>query len=186
MADAVARDLARGLAKGDMLALQSLYDAYAPGVFALAMRRLSDAGAAEEIVQDVFFKIWQARALFDASKSDLSTWLFAIARNAVYDRLRNEARRARSAQVTQSAMLEQFAAVEGSSLELIISEERVREILGRLPPEQREIVRLVCVDGRTVADAARVLATPLGTAKSRLRAAMRNLRQQLSVGGMEE
>ena len=173
-------DLPRRLARGDPKALAELYDRYAPGVFSLALRRLEDAGAAEEVVQDVFFKIWYSRAVFDATRGDLAAWIFAIARNTVYDRLRRRLRQRRLSEA-QAAMLDLFATTGFEALEQLMAQEHIAELLASLTPEQRDLVRLVCVDGRTVAEAASLLSTPLGTAKSRLRAALGRLRQTLAT-----
>ena len=173
------RDLARALAEGDLRALAALYDSYAARVFSLALRHLHDAGAAEEAVQDVFLKICRARGVFDATRGDLSAWIFAIARNAVYDRLRREARRQRE-QAVDTASLDALAETPFEALERLLARERLAGLLADLPPEQSDMVRLVYVEGRTVAEAARALGTPLGTAKSRLRAALRGMRRSLA------
>src|SRR5262245_31600102 len=73
---------------GDRSALEVLYERYARTVYGLALRRLGDRGRAEDAVQETFVSIWRAARTFDPGRGPGAPWLFAVARNAIVDRLR--------------------------------------------------------------------------------------------------
>src|SRR5215467_11725850 len=75
---------------GDEGAMALLYDRYSPVVYAVALRVLSDNSAAEDILQDVFMRLWRNPRAFNASRGSLATWLAVIARNRAIDHLRKK------------------------------------------------------------------------------------------------
>ena len=163
-------------ASRDALPTAALYARYAPLVYALALGGLRDRLDAEDVVQDVFLKVWRHGGL-DPARGDPAPWLAAIARNAVRDRLRRKAAWSRGV----CALALALAATVPPGTEDPLAEAMALEMLDRLPPPQLAVVRLVCLEGLTVAEAARLLRTPLGTAKSRLRAGLRRLRREFGL-----
>ncbi|MGH9439778.1 MAG: sigma-70 family RNA polymerase sigma factor, partial [Terriglobia bacterium] len=81
-------ELIRRITAGDESALASLYDRYSGIVYSVALRVLQDSGAAEEVLQDIFYQLWCNAANFDASRGTLGAWLLVSARNRSIDRLR--------------------------------------------------------------------------------------------------
>src|SRR5215469_18462613 len=73
---------------GDSQALAELYDRYSSVVYAVGLRILQDAGAAEDILQDIFLQLWRKPEAFDSSRGSLGAWLAVIARHRSIDRLR--------------------------------------------------------------------------------------------------
>jgi RNA polymerase sigma-70 factor (ECF subfamily) len=164
---------------GDEGALSALYDRYSGMLYAMLLRILKDTGAAEEVLQDLFLQLWRGAARFDASRGSLGGWLLVIGRNRALSRLRGKQRR-------------EFVPddIEGFSLEAVPSTEdleneaarmqlmnRLREALSALPAEQREAVELAYFEGMTQTEIAARTGSPLGTVKSRVRAAMQSLKQ---------
>jgi RNA polymerase sigma-70 factor, ECF subfamily len=163
---------------GDEGALTALYDRYAGMLFAMLMRILKDAGAAEEVLQDLFLQLWRGASRFDASRGSLPGWLLVIGRNRALSRLRGKERREiledpeqfSIEAVPSSGNLED----EASRAQLI---GRLRSAMATLPPEQREAVELAYFEGMTQTEIAARTGSPLGTVKSRVRTAMQVLKQ---------
>jgi RNA polymerase sigma-70 factor, ECF subfamily len=159
-------------------ALAALYDRYAGMLYAMLVRILRDTGAAEEVLQDLFLQLWRGAARFDASRGSLAGWLLVIGRNRALSRLRGKERREILADseefsieaVPSSGNLED----EAARRQLM---ERLRGAMAALPPEQREAVELAYFEGMTQTEIATRTGCPLGTVKSRVRAAMQTLKQ---------
>jgi RNA polymerase sigma-70 factor (ECF subfamily) len=164
---------------GDEGALSALYDRYSGLLYAMLLRILRDTGAAEEVLQDLFLQLWRGAARFDPSRGSLCGWLLVIGRNRALSRLRGKQRR-------------EFVPddIEGFSLEAVPSSEdlenaaarmqlmnRLRGAMAALPAEQREAVELAYFEGMTQTEIAARTGSPLGTVKSRVRAAMQSLKQ---------
>jgi RNA polymerase sigma-70 factor (ECF subfamily) len=159
-------------------ALAALYDRYAGMLYAMLVRILKDTSAAEEVLQDLFLQLWRGAARFDATRGSLAGWLLVIGRNRALSRLRGKDRR----EVQDDP--------EGFSIEAVPSPgnleneaaraqlmRRLRGALATLPPEQREAVELAYFEGMTQTEIAERTGSPLGTVKSRVRAAMQTLKQ---------
>jgi len=166
------------IVKGDEAALSALYGRYAGMLYAMLLRILNDTGAAEEVLQDLFLQVWRGAGRFDASRGTLAAWLLVMGRSRALSRLRTRNRR---------KMLEHrgdfcFEAVpssqdlEDEAMRMQLSE-RVREALANLPLKQREAVELAYFEGMTQAEIAARTGSPLGTVKSRVRVAIRTLRE---------
>lgn len=163
---------------GDEGALAALYDRYAGMLFAMLVRILRDTSAAEEVLQDLFLQLWRGASRFDASRGSLAAWLLVIGRNRALSRLRGKGRHETLADseefsieaVPSSGNLED----EVARMQLM---ERLRGAMAALPQEQREAVELAYFEGMTQTEIAARVGCPLGTVKSRVRAAMQTLKQ---------
>ena len=163
---------------GDEGALAAAYDRYAGMLYAMLLRILKDTGAAEEVLQDLFLQLWRGAARFDSSRGSLPGWLLVIGRNRALSRLRGKERR----EVLEDPEEFSFAAVpspedlenEAARRQLM---ERLRGAMASLPVEQREAVELAYFEGMTQTEIAARTGSPLGTVKSRVRAAMQSLKQ---------
>lgn len=162
---------------GDEAALGECYDQYASFVYGLVLRVVRDARAAEDITQDVFLGLWEKPACFDPDKGALRTWLGTLAHRRAVDHVRREEARRRRDQVVLTRVTS-TPDVEEMALALMTAE-RVREALDTLPPEQREAIQLAYFDGKTYREVAVVMGIPEGTAKSRLRLALRRVASTL-------
>jgi RNA polymerase sigma-70 factor (ECF subfamily) len=165
------------LIAGDDDALGDCYDQYASFVYGLVLRVVRDPKAAEDITQDVFLGLWENPACFDPGKGALRTWLGTIAHRRAVDYVRREEARRRRDHAVQSRVT-MTPDVEEMALALMTAE-RVREALESLPPEQREAIQLAYFDGKTYREVATVMGIPEGTAKSRLRLALRRVASTL-------
>jgi RNA polymerase sigma-70 factor (ECF subfamily) len=172
-ADAV---LVEKIIQRDESALAELYDRYAGMLSSVLNRILRDTQAAEEILQDIFYQLWQTAAQFDTSRGSLPGWLMVIARNRAISRLRRK-------NPSQGVELTENTVVLPYNIETVITRNqlatRVRSVLSELPKEQRDAVELAYFEGLTHSEIAQRTGDPLGTVKTRLRTAIETLKRTL-------
>jgi RNA polymerase sigma-70 factor (ECF subfamily) len=168
---------------GEEDALSALYDRYAGMLYAMLVRILKDTSAAEEVLQDLFLQLWRGASRFDVSRGSLPAWLLVIGRNRALSRLRRRDRR----EVLEDP--EEFSLDSVPSAGDLEDEawrrqlmERLRGAMATLPPEQKEALELAYFEGMTQTEIAARTGSPLGTVKSRVRAAMQSLKQFFDDG----
>ncbi len=177
--------LIRQIADQDAGALEQLYDLYERPVYALAYRLLNDAMAAEEAVQELFMRIWNNAARYDSSHGKLSSWMFALTRNISIDMIRRRSVRA-SAVPVEDEHLNAIADMESDTEKLVqqtLEGESVRAALSEIGIEQRQVIEWIYFKGLTQQEVSERYEIPLGTVKSRVRLALKQLHKRLS--GME-
>jgi RNA polymerase sigma-70 factor (ECF subfamily) len=161
-------------------ALGVLYSRYAPTLLALGKRILGSLADAEEILQEVFLHVWNQAGRYDAERSSVSTWLILIVRSRAIDRLRTRKVVERTHETTVQESPLEHASPEGAETVFIRERrERVRDELGKLPPEQREVLELAFYEGLSQSEIAAKAGLPLGTVKTRTLLAMKKLRGAL-------
>jgi RNA polymerase sigma-70 factor (ECF subfamily) len=164
-------------------ALAEVYRRHAGAVFGLARRLLSDRALAEEVVQEVFLRLWNDPERYDPSRGTLRSYLLAQAHGRAVDILRSEgARRAREEREAR-ATAEAGYDVEHEVWDLATADQ-VRQAIGRLPAAERRCIALAYFGGHTYREVAAKLAEPEGTVKSRIRAGLKRLRQELLAVGI--
>jgi RNA polymerase sigma-70 factor, ECF subfamily len=152
--------------------LRELYRRYAGELFGFACNALSDRELAEEVVQDVFARLWRHADDYDPDKASVRTWLYAIARNRVVDARRRAAVRPGLAPPESEQPTEEL----DRELEQAVLRWQVAAALSRLSPEHREVIRLSHWGGLSLREIAERKGIPLGTAKSRAYYALQSLR----------
>lgn len=167
------------LIAGEEGALNEIYDQFSSFVYALALRVIGDARAAEDVSQDVFVTVWKRPGAFDPDRGSLRTWLGTLAHRRAVDHVRREEARRRRA-VKDAARPVSTPDVEEMALALVTAE-RVRSALDTLPDEQRRAIQLAYFGGKTYRQVAEVLGIPEGTAKSRLRLGLRRIADVLDT-----
>jgi RNA polymerase sigma-70 factor (ECF subfamily) len=170
-------ELMAAVVQRDPRALEALYDRYGAVVYSLARRILGDAHRAEDVVQDIFLRLWDRPQLYVASRGQLLTWLLTLARNRAIDHLRAQGRQQRFLRSPAGAQLEAQDPAEQASWAL--ERQQVLAALANLPPEQREAIELAYFRGLTHREIAEATGLPLGTVKTRIRLAMQKLRSLL-------
>ena len=156
-------------------AARALYRTYSGELYGFAVNRLGDRGLAEEVVQDVFMRVWRHAAEYDASRGSVRTWLYGITRNAIVDLERHRSRRPPLA--TREPDGE--GVDKDEPIERALLRWQVQAALERLTPEHREVVRLAHLGGLSVREIADLTGMPEGTVKSRTYYALQNLRLAL-------
>lgn len=160
---------------GDREALRQLYDQYRLPLFSLAVRMVGDHGAAEELLQDCFVRIWRAADTYDPRKSQPFTWTVTILRRMCIDHLRR--RRLDIADV-DAAEAPSEDSVRAAAVRHEVTE-HVSSALGNLSAGPRAALELSLFGGLTHEEIARRLKLPLGTAKAWVRRGLVALRGEL-------
>lgn len=174
------------VATGDQSALATLYDTTNRLIYGLILRVLSEAGAAEEVLLDVYTQVWRQAASYDTQRGSPLAWLTTIARSRAIDRLRSgwqTQQRQESLDVISDRETNAASPEEAT----VMSERQrlVRQALAQLSPEQREVIELAYYSGLSHSEIAARLGQPLGTVKTRTRLGMMKLRDALAplLGG---
>jgi RNA polymerase sigma-70 factor (ECF subfamily) len=161
----------------DRAAFGALFDFFAPRVKGFLMRSGMPASIAEDMAQDTLLTVWRKADQFDRKRAAAPAWIFTIARNLRIDSLRRE-QRAALIGVDPSESPDEPERPDTATL-AAERDRRVREAMDELSDEQVRVVELSFFEGRPHGDIARALSLPLGTVKSRLRLAMKQLRERL-------
>jgi RNA polymerase sigma-70 factor (ECF subfamily) len=167
---------------GDQAALEALYDETSGLLYSVALRVLRDPSSASEVVVDVFARVAQRASTYDPRRGSPSAWLVMQARTHAIDRYRLDAR-ARRRQVALTSEME--AALPTSAESASEASARgelqrvIRAALARLTPAQRRVIDIAFYSGLSQSEIALLLGEPLGTVKTRIRTAMRRLRELL-------
>ncbi len=164
-------------------ALSDLYDRYSRLVYSIAYRIVGDPGVAEEIVQDVFTRVWEKASTYDARIARVSTWLINITRNRAIDEIRRSKGHSEKTDINwEDAPPSSIPSNPGpeAETELVWQKKLVIEALGTLSPQEREVISLAYYKGYSQSEISKTLGVPLGTIKSRARVAMNKLRLVLS------
>lgn len=179
------------VAEGDEEALGLLYDRFGQAVYSLCLRIVHDGGAAEELTQEVFVRLWRGAATFEPVRGKVSTWLLRIAHNLAL----NEVRRRQSRPVVapnvewevETAALADVSEEGDPARSAWLREraEAIRQALNQLPSPQRTAIELAFFGGLSQAEVAAALGDPLGTVKSRIRVGMQRLRELLVAAGVD-
>ena len=158
------------VAERDRAAFELLYQRYVRSVFGLALRRLRDRQRAEDAVQETFTAVWRSAGSYRPERGPAAPWLYAIARNAIVDRMR--ARHEPPAEVPDLASSEPGPNDQAESSFVAW---RVHRALEELPDKEREVVELAYWSGLSQSEVAEFLHIPLGTVKTRTRSALARL-----------
>ena len=161
-------------AAGDREAFEQLYLRYARAVLGLALRRLRDRGRAEDAVQETFASIWRSAGSYRPERGRGAPWLYAVARNAISDRGRARNEPPAEAPVEASPLPGPDERAEQAWLSF-----RVHSAVETLPGQERSLIELAYWGGLSQSEIAARLGIPLGTVKTRTRAALSRLADSL-------
>lgn len=162
------------VARRDRGAFEELYRRYARPVYGLALRRLGDRDRAEDAVQETFAAVWRSARSYRPERGAGGPWLFAVARNAIVDRLR-----ARTDPVTDPPDTASSEAGPDERVEAGWVAWRVHRALDELPEQERAVIELAYWSGLSQSEVATFLNVPLGTVKTRTRSGLSRLARLL-------
>ncbi len=175
-------DLLLKIDQADESALGALYDRYQRLVYSLAYQSTGEPGLAEEITQDVFLRVWEKAGSYRADQGKVLTWIVSITRNRTIDMYRRQRVRPENNSLDWEELHpgEQRDGINiEAEVENSLQRQRIQAALATLPSEQRVALSLAFFRGYTHSEIAASLQEPLGTIKTRIRAAMQKLHQQL-------
>lgn len=182
-------ELCSMVVSGDGPALEELYDRYSRVVMSFSMRMLAETAAAEELTQEVFFRVWRQAGSYQAGRGTFATWLLSITHNMAIDELRRRKRRPQRADMEDPvATISNFVSSDRSIDDhawISVLRDEMRLALAQLPDSQRHPIELAYFRGLTQREVAEVLNEPLGTIKTRMRLGMRKLREQMEKRKVE-
>ena len=165
-------------------ALAEAYRRHAGAVFGLAKRLLGQQAAAEEVVQEVFLRLWNHAERFDPDRGSLRSFLLAHTHGRAVDLLRSDVARRRREEKDHRQTATSGYDVDHEVWDLAVSEQ-VRHAVAQLPDGERRAIELAYFGGRTYREVAEDLGEPEGTIKGRIRAGLKRLRVELVSAGME-
>jgi RNA polymerase sigma factor (sigma-70 family) len=170
--------LLAGLGAGDPQAALAFVRRFQRTAFGVALAIVGDSVLAEDITQQAFERAWRHAGLYDSRRGSVRTWLTRIVHNLAVDAVRVR----RPAPVDPQDLLGLIAAITDTPEHRVLAGEtsaELRTALAGLPPEQARAVVMAAVHGMTACEIADVEHIPVGTAKSRIRAAMAKLHDAL-------
>lgn len=150
-----------------------IYNQYGPGLYGIVCKISKDEDKAHDIMQDAFIKIWQNIQYYDSQKGTLFTWMLNVTRNTAIDRTRVDYK------FERNIKWDSFSDSDLPVIAIFNTEQSIMDlktVLERLTPERKEVVEMVYVEGYTHQEASERLRLPSGTVKSRVRAALQELR----------
>ena len=159
-------------------ALAEAYRRHGGAVFGLAKRLLGDAAVAEELVQEVFLRLWDQPEKFDPSRGTLRAYLLAHCHGRSVDVLRSDASRRRREERDARRTAGAGYDVEHEVWDLTVAEQ-VRDAVQQLPSGERDAIELAYFGGHTYREVAELLHESEGTVKSRIRSGLRRMRDSL-------
>ena len=171
-------ELVERLQRRDPQALAELYDRYGRLAYSLIVRVVRDGALAEDLVQETFLRVWNRAQGFDAQRGALGPWLLAVARNRAIDYLRSAGGRERNALELEE--VDHPSLYTDMERDILASDKArmIRAALEKLTPNQREVIELAYFEGLTQTEMAERMGQPLGTVKTWVRTALKNLREE--------
>ncbi len=166
-------------------ALAEAYRRHAGACFGLARRLLNDESVAEEVLQEVFLRLWNRPERFDAERGSLRSYLLAQTHGRSVDRLRSDTSRRRREERDARESMAVSDDIEREVIDLTVAEQ-VKGVVATLPQDERQAVELAYFGGHTYRQVAVMLGAPEGTVKSRIRSGLRRMRHELVEMGVGE
>jgi len=166
-------------------ALAEAYRRHAGAAYGLACRLLNDKSVAEEVLQEVFLRLWNRPERFDAERGSLRSYLLAQTHGRSVDLLRSDTSRRRREERDARESPAISDDIEREVIDLTVAEQ-VKEVVAALPRDERQAVELAYFGGHTYRQVAVLLGAPEGTVKSRIRSGLKRMRQDLVEMGVGE
>jgi RNA polymerase sigma-70 factor (ECF subfamily) len=160
----------------DQKAMADLFDRYGSMIYSVALRVLKDSGHAEDVMQDVFFHLWENPQSFISARGSLGAWLLVVARNRAIDALR---RRRPSDPVEDVVLPAKTNLASEAERNIII--QKVRGVMSALPADQQKSLELAFFEGLSHSEIAARTGDPLGTIKTRIRTALTSVRKAIQA-----
>jgi RNA polymerase sigma-70 factor (ECF subfamily) len=172
--------LLAGLAGGDREATTAFVRRFQARVYGMALSVVGDPALAEDVSQEAFIRAWRHAANYDSRRAAVPTWLLAITRNLAIDTIRLRRAEPMEPNAIVALQLETTDAAPPDAAAQHEDADRLRRAIAELPGDQRRALVLAAIRGLTAQEISDAESIPLGTAKTRIRAAMTKLRASLT------
>lgn len=159
---------------GNQRHFSRLYESYSAALFGLITKWIKDTEVAENLLQDVFVKAWRNRLQYDAAKGRIFTWLYNITRNICIDHFRSKAYKQSKASILSDDI--PVLLPPGNMVSFLPDTIDLRKLVNGLRQEEKEVIELMYFKGFTQSEIAAIKNMPLGTVKTRMSRAIKNLR----------
>jgi RNA polymerase sigma-70 factor (ECF subfamily) len=167
------------VARGDQKAVRQCIDEFGGLVWAIARRMTRSRADAEDAVQDIFIDVWRSAARYDASQGSEKVFVTTIARRRLIDRIRRG--RMNAMMDGEEALEDLRFAEKGNEGEILAEAERAAQVVARLRPDQRKVLRMGLLEGLTHSEIATATGMPLGTVKTQMRRGLIQVRQWMKI-----
>jgi RNA polymerase sigma-70 factor (ECF subfamily) len=168
----------------DLQAFRTVYERYGSLVYSTCLRIVRDTQIAEDMVQEIFLRIWRRPESYLPQRGRFVTWLTSVTRNRAVDEIRSRNRRFRHETASPEEQEREVPAAErmDPALTAELSDQRrlILAALAEIPQEQRQVIELAYFGGFTQQEISERLSQPLGTVKTRIRLGMQKLRSALT------
>jgi RNA polymerase sigma factor (sigma-70 family) len=165
------------LKSSDKSAFSYLYDNYSGALYSIIYKMLDDQELAEDVLQEAFVKIWNHFPNYDSTKGRLFTWMLNITRNLTIDTIRSKSYKKQAKIQTSENAVDEVSNDTNTSASFDAL--GIRKHLTLLKNDQKQIIDLAYFEGFTQDEISKRLAIPIGTVKTRMRAAIMELRKLL-------
>ena len=168
---------------GDRSAFDTVYKFYSNRIYSRILGMVKLAEVTDELVQDIFLKVWEKRTDINESLS-FQAWLYKIAENIVYDHYRRLALDVKM----RAHMLETYAELYNQTEDYILNKERTQlleKALGQLPPQRQLVFKLCRIEGKSYEEAASILNISTSTVSNQLVKATKNIKDYVFFNSRE-
>lgn len=163
------------LKRNEQSVIKLIYQHYGRNMFNAILRVLKDESLAQDVFQEVIIKIWRKGHYYEAKKGSLYTWLLSVCKNAAIDKTRSKAYK--HGLHTQSS--EQLATPAPAQASSLGEHAQLKELVTNLPQPQKQLIDMAFFQGYTHEEIAEQMDMPLGTVKTKIRSALKQLRKIL-------
>ncbi|MFN8354319.1 MAG: sigma-70 family RNA polymerase sigma factor [Spirosomataceae bacterium] len=167
-------ELVAMLRRREQRAFTILYDNYSGALYGIILKIVRDEDIAADVMQDSFVKMWRNIDAYNATKGSLFTWMLNVSRNTAIDKIRSQDYQ----QSQQNQPIESTVSIveQSEPIETQVDAIGLRKVIDTLRPEYRTLIELIYFQGYTQAEVSEELGIPLGTVKTRVKAALTQLR----------
>jgi RNA polymerase sigma-70 factor (ECF subfamily) len=167
------------VARGDAQAVRQCIDEFGGLVWAIARRMTRSRADAEDAVQEIFVDVWRSAGRYDAAQGSEKVFVTTIARRRLIDRIRRG--RMNAMMDSEEALEDPRFAEAGNGGEIRAEAERAAQVVARLRPDQRKVLRMGLLEGMTHSEIAAATGMPLGTVKTQMRRGLIQVRQWMKI-----